>query len=109
MVLAACSAPVSLNELEAESYDSTEAVLADLSCSEESITFHLGQGVANETDAIETSDDEVERNLGVSVERAVQQGENIWVLATAAGEVVGALDSRGGIALCLRSDYEQNP
>jgi hypothetical protein len=101
LVLAACAtSPVYLSDLEDRSYPDLDSMFADLDCASRITVFHVGRGVSSETEAIDLSRDEVERNLSVVIDTAEQRGDNIWVLATEDGQVVGALDSRGGLELC---------
>ena len=79
--------------------------MADLNCSEYIMTHHVGGGVGGDYGPVVASRDEVRANLGVDVALADQRGEHIWVLVNESEQVLGALDSRGGVAMCVRDDY----
>lgn len=102
--MSACSTtPVYLADLEAKDYPDTDSVMVQLDCSGYSVTFHVGRGVSNEQEAVEASREEGAREMRGVITKAELRGEHIWVLATEADQVIGALDSRGGIALCVQS------
>ena len=94
-----------LDDLSTTSYSSTDAVMAELSCDEYVIASHLGLGVGRDAGALNAVREEVRTNLGVDVALADQRGEFIWVLVNESEQVLGALDSRGGVAMCVRDDY----
>jgi hypothetical protein len=101
VLFAACaSAPVYLTDLEGQVYTDVNAVLDDLDCTEGIMVSHIGEGATNEQDVIESARDEVRRNIGAEVEQAEQRGQHIWLLATGSDRVLGALDTRGGMAFC---------
>ncbi len=106
-LLAACSSPATLDDLSSTSYTSTDAVMADLNCSEYIITHHVGRGVGSDYGPVVVVRDDVRANLGVDVALADQRGEHIWVLVNESEQVLGALDSRGGVVMCVRDDYFQ--
>ena len=104
-LLAACSSPATLDDLSATSYSSTDEVMAELNCSEYIVGYHLGLGVESDAEAVDSVQGEVRANLGVDVALADQRGEHIWVLVNESKQVLAALDSRGGVAMCVRDDY----
>jgi len=103
VLLAACSTtPVYLADLEDKIYTDTDSVIDQLECSSVTVTFHIGQGVATEQEAIDVARGMPDRHMTAVIQRAEQRGEYVWVLATEAGQVIGTLDSRGGVALCVQ-------
>jgi hypothetical protein len=76
------------------------AVLDDLDCTERIVVFHVGRGTSDEQEVIQSARDDVRRNIGAEVEQAEQRGQHIWLLATGSDRVLGALDTRGGMAFC---------
>jgi hypothetical protein len=38
--------------------------------------------------------------MRATIERAELRGAHVWVLTTETGQVIGALDNRGGISVC---------
>jgi len=102
LVLTACAtSPVYLSDLVDRNYPDLNSMFDDLDCASRITVFHVGRGVSSAADAFDLSRDEVESNLSLVIEIAEQRGEHIWVLATEDGQVVGALDSRGGLELCV--------
>jgi hypothetical protein len=56
LLLVACSTPpVYLDTLEASDYASVDAVIERLDCNSYITTFHVGQGVSNELEALEVA------------------------------------------------------
>ncbi|HET7846088.1 MAG TPA: hypothetical protein VFL72_01265 [Acidimicrobiia bacterium] len=101
LLLVACSTPpVYLDDLEASDLASVDAVIERLSCNSYITTFHLGEGVNNESEALEVARAEGDREMRVLIERAELRGAHVWVLTTETGQVIGALDDRGGISIC---------
>jgi hypothetical protein len=101
VLFAACtSAPLYLTDLEGQVYTDVNAVLDDLDCTERIVVFHVGRGTSDEQEVIQSARDDVRRNIGAEVEQAEQRGQHIWLLATGSDRVLGALDTRGGMAFC---------
>jgi hypothetical protein len=74
-------------------------VIQRLNCNSYTTTFHVGQGVSNELEALEVAGAEG-GDMRTAIERAEPRGDNVWVLTTETGQVIGALDDRGGISIC---------
>ena len=103
VLLAACSTtPVYLTDLEDRAYLDSDSVIEQLDCSSVIVTFHIGQGVATEQEAIEASGEGGDPEMFAAIEQAKQLGTYLWVLATETGQVIGTVDSRGGITLCVQ-------
>lgn len=101
VLLTACTpAPAYLSDLQGQEYTDVNAVLDDLGCASGIMVTHIGRGAADEQEVVESARDELRRNSGAEVEQAQHGGEHIWLLATESGRVLGALDTRGGLAFC---------
>ena len=99
-LVACATTPVSLSDLEGREYSDVEAVLDDLGCASAIMVTHIGTGASREQEVLEAARVEVRMNTGADVEQARQRGEHIWVFANASSRVLGALDTRGGMAFC---------
>jgi hypothetical protein len=102
LLLVACSTPpVYFDALESSDYESVDAVIERLNCNSYTTQFHVGEGVSNELEALEVARAEAGNpEMQALIGRAELRGAHVWVLTTETGQVIGALDDRGGISVC---------
>jgi hypothetical protein len=101
VLLAACTTtPVYPSDLEGQDYTDVDTVVEVLDCASWIMASHIGTGASGEQEVVESARAEVRLNTGADVQQAQQLGEHIWAIATASGRVLGALDTRGGLAFC---------
>jgi hypothetical protein len=108
-ILFACSTtPIYLTDLADIAYTDTQMVIDQLDCTVVITEFHVGRGVSTESEAVQAGREVADRSMTPAIHRAEKVGDTIWVLATEAGQVIGAMSSEGGVSVCDQ-DVSEDP